>query len=61
MGLLQSQAQTAWESVYFLQYHVVGGWLLRAVHHYSAQVTLVLIGIYLIQLIVTGAYRAPAS
>jgi len=51
--------QTAWESVYFLQYKVAGGWLLRAVHHYSAQVLLVLIGIYLIQMIVTGAYRAP--
>ncbi len=52
-------AQTAWESVYYLQYHVTGGWLLRAVHHYSAQVMLVLIGIYLIKMIVTGAYRAP--
>ncbi len=52
-------AQTAWESVYFLQYHVAGGWLLRAVHHYSAQMVLVLIGIYLIQTILSGAYRAP--
>ncbi|HUT09949.1 MAG TPA: c-type cytochrome [Thermoguttaceae bacterium] len=52
-------AQTAWESVYFLQHEVVGGWLLRAVHHYSAQVLLVLIGLYLLQTIVLGAYRAP--
>ncbi|MBN2475762.1 MAG: cytochrome b N-terminal domain-containing protein [Pirellulales bacterium] len=52
-------AQTAWESVYFVQHEVVGGWLLRAVHHYSAQVLLVLIGVYLIQLIVTWRYRAP--
>ncbi len=52
-------AQTAWESVYFLQHEVIGGWLLRAVHHHSAQVLLVLIGIYLVQQIVTGAYRAP--
>ncbi len=51
--------QSAWESVYFLQHHVAGGWLLRAVHHYSAQMLLVLVGIYVTQLIVTGAYRAP--
>ena len=52
-------AQTAWESVYFLQYEVAGGWLLRALHHWSGQVLLVLIGLYLIQTIVTGKYRAP--
>ncbi|OHB73078.1 MAG: hypothetical protein A2V70_19375 [Planctomycetes bacterium RBG_13_63_9] len=51
--------QSAWESVYYLQYEVVGGWLLRAVHHYSAQVLLVLIGIYVVQMILTAAYRAP--
>jgi len=52
-------AQTAWESVYFLQHEVAGGWLLRAIHHYSAQVTLVLIAIYLVQMIVTRSLRAP--
>ena len=52
-------AQTAWESVYYLQHEVLGGRLLQAVHHWSAQVLLVLIGIYLLQTIVTGAYRAP--
>ncbi len=51
--------QTAWESVYFLQHQVAGGWLLRAMHHWSAQVLLVLLALYLIQMIVTGAYRAP--
>jgi ubiquinol-cytochrome c reductase cytochrome b subunit len=52
-------AQTAWESVYYLQHEVAGGWLLRAMHHWSAQVLLVLLGLYLLQMIVTGAYRAP--
>ncbi len=51
--------QTAWESVYHLQYNVVGGSLLRAVHHHSANVLLVLVGIYLLQTIVLGAYRKP--
>ena len=31
-------AQTAWESVYYLQYEVTGGWLVRGIHHYAAQV-----------------------
>jgi len=52
-------AQSAWESVYYLQYHVQGGWLLRAVHHYAAQVMLVLVGVWLVQMVFRGAYRAP--
>ena len=51
--------QTAWESVYYLQYEVAGGWLLRAIHHYSGQMVLVLVGLYLFQLIIRGWYRPP--
>jgi ubiquinol-cytochrome c reductase cytochrome b subunit len=50
---------SAWESVYYLQTQVVGGWLLRAVHHYAGQALLVLAGLYLLKLIFTGAFRAP--
>jgi ubiquinol-cytochrome c reductase cytochrome b subunit len=52
-------ANTAWESVYYLQYQVAGGWLLRAVHHYAGQTMLVLAGLYLLALIFSGRYRAP--
>src|SRR3990172_7045728 len=52
-------AQTAWESVYYLQYEVAGGWLLRGVHHYAAQVLVALAGLYVVQMIVAGTYRAP--
>lgn len=52
-------AQSAWESVWYLQYQVAGGWLLRAVHHYSAQVMVALIGIYVLGMIASGGYRAP--
>ena len=52
-------AQTAWESVYFLQYEVAGGWLLRAIHHYSAHVLLAILILYVVQSILSGAYRAP--
>ena len=54
-----SDAQSAWESVYFLQYEVQGGWLLRAFHHYGGQLILVLVAIYLLGTIIRGTYRAP--
>jgi ubiquinol-cytochrome c reductase cytochrome b subunit len=52
-------ANTAWESVYYLQFHVFGGWLLHAVHHYAGQVLLILAGAYWLALIFSGRYRAP--
>ena len=29
-------AQTAWESVYYIQHQMTAGWLLRGVHHFTA-------------------------
>ena len=29
-------SQTAWESVYYIQNEMLGGWLLRGIHHYTA-------------------------
>jgi len=54
-----ASAQTAWESVYYIQHELLGGWLLRGLHHYTAQVMVALAGIYLLQLLITRAYRAP--
>ncbi len=52
-------AQTAWESVYYIQYQMNFGWLLRGIHHYSAQAMIVLLIVHLLQVVVDGAYRAP--
>ncbi len=52
-------SQTAWESVYFIQYQMTGGWLLRGVHHFMAQAMVVLLGVHLLQVVVDGAYKAP--
>ena len=52
-------AQTAWESVYFLQYKVPGGAFLRGLHHYMAQLMVVLMAIHLFQVVIDGAYKAP--
>lgn len=52
-------SQTAWESVYYIQHEMTGGWLLRAIHHFTAQAMIVLLGLHLLQVIIDGAYRAP--
>ncbi len=54
-----ANAQGAWESVYYIQYQMAGGWILRGIHHYMAQVTIVLLVLHLMQVLVDGAYRAP--
>jgi ubiquinol-cytochrome c reductase cytochrome b subunit len=51
--------QTAWESVYYIQYEMQGGWLLRGIHHFMAQAMVVLLAIHLMQVVIDGAYRAP--
>jgi quinol-cytochrome oxidoreductase complex cytochrome b subunit/mono/diheme cytochrome c family protein len=52
-------SQTAYESVFYIQHEMTGGWLLRGIHHFMAQAMVVVMGIHLLQVIVDGAYRAP--
>jgi len=52
-------SQTAWESVYYIQYEMTGGWLLRGIHHFMAQAMMVVMGLHLLQVIIDGAYKAP--
>ncbi len=52
-------SQTAWESVYFIQEDMFGGWLLRGIHHYTASAMNVLLILHLMQVVIDGAYRAP--
>lgn len=52
-------AMGAWESVYFIQYEMTGGWMLRGIHHYMAQITTVLLILHLMQVVIAGAYKAP--
>jgi len=52
-------SQTAWESVYYIQHHVWGGWCRRGLHHFVAQAMTVLLVLHLMQVIIDGAYKAP--
>ena len=52
-------AQTAWESVYYIQNEMSYGNVVRGIHHYAAQMMVVLLAIHLMQVIIDGAYKAP--
>lgn len=52
-------AQTAWESVYWIQEGLYGGWLLRGIHFYAGQLMLACALLYVVQLVVLRTYRAP--
>jgi len=52
-------AQSAWESVYYTQEVLPGGWVLRGIHHFMAQLMVPLLVLHFMQVMVDGAYRAP--
>lgn len=52
-------SQTAWESVYYIQNEMWGGWVLRGIHHFMAQAMTVLLVLHLMQVVIDGAYKAP--
>jgi len=52
-------SQTAWESVFFFQYHIPFGWLIRGLHHYSAQLIVAILGVYILMSIFRYSYRSP--
>ncbi len=52
-------SQTAWESVNYIQNEMSGGWLLRGIHHYTAQLMTILLVLHLMQVVIDGAYKAP--
>jgi ubiquinol-cytochrome c reductase cytochrome b subunit len=54
-----ASTQTAWESVFHLQFQTAGGWVLRGLHVVAAQVFVVLLGLHLMQVVVSRAYLAP--
>lgn len=52
-------SQTAWESVYYIQNEMLLGWMLRGIHHFTAQAMIVLLALHLMQVVIDGAYKAP--
>jgi len=52
-------ALSAWESVFYIQFEMQGGWLVRGIHHFTAQAMIVLLVIHLLQIVIDKAYKAP--
>src|SRR3954471_11564561 len=52
-------SNTAWESVYYIQYEMQGGWFLRGLHHFTAQAMVILLALHLLQVVIDSAYKAP--
>ncbi len=52
-------ATSAWESVYYIQNEMSFGWLLRGIHHWTAQIMVILLLLHLVQVVIDSAYRAP--
>src|SRR5918994_1764728 len=44
-------SQTAYESTWYIQNQMTGGWLLRGVHHFTAQVMVVAMALHMLQVI----------
>ena len=55
-----ASAQTAWESIFYLESQAPPwGWILRGVHHWTAQLMVPLLLLHLMQVVIDGAYKAP--
>src|SRR5438132_11611150 len=52
-------ASTAWSSVYFIQYEMQFGWLIRGLHHFGSQAMVVLLGVHMLQVVIAGAHLPP--
>src|SRR5437667_12325446 len=50
---------TAWASVYFIQYQMDFGWLIRGLHHFGSQAMVVLLGVHMLQVVIGGAHLPP--
>jgi ubiquinol-cytochrome c reductase cytochrome b subunit len=50
---------TAWSSVYFIQYQMDFGWLIRGLHHFGSGTMVVLLGLHMLQVVIAGAHLPP--
>ena len=59
MTVYSPSVATAWGSVYYLQYVLRGGWMVRGIHHWAANAMVALMMLHLVHVAVVGAYRRP--
>ena len=51
--------KTAWASVHYITFKQSGGWFVRGLHHFGAQIMVLLLGAHLLQVAIYGAYKKP--
>src|SRR5918996_3210901 len=49
----------AWNSIYYIMNEAYFGTLIRGIHYWSANVLLAIIGLHMVQVFLSGAYKAP--
>jgi quinol-cytochrome oxidoreductase complex cytochrome b subunit len=59
MTVYSPNASSAWGSVYFLQYQMDFGWLIRGLHHFGSQTMVVLLFLHMLQVVIAGAFLPP--
>ena len=59
MTAYSASESTAWSSVYFIQYEMDFGWLIRGLHHFGSQTMVVLLGLHMLQVVIAGAQLPP--
>jgi ubiquinol-cytochrome c reductase cytochrome b subunit len=62
IGLMMSYApsdKTAWASVHYIQFKEAGGWLTRGLHHFGAQLMVLVLVLHIGQVALFGAYKKP--
>jgi ubiquinol-cytochrome c reductase cytochrome b subunit len=59
MTVYAPSSHTAWASVLYIQQHFHWGALVRGLHHWTANAFLVVVGLHLMQVLLSGAYKRP--
>jgi quinol-cytochrome oxidoreductase complex cytochrome b subunit/mono/diheme cytochrome c family protein len=52
-------SSTAWGSVFYIQYEMDFGWLIRGLHHFGSQTMVVLLALHMLQVVIAGAHLPP--
>lgn len=59
MSSYSPSTSQAWGSVWYIQNQMVLGWLIRGLHHFGSSAMVVLLALFVLQEVLTRAYRAP--
>lgn len=59
MTVYSPSTTTAWSSVWYIQTQMSMGWLIRSVHHFASDAMIIILGMYLVQMLLTRICKPP--